>query len=185
MRGLRSKGVAFAVLCLTVVPMTSAGCFGRFALTRKIYSFNRDLSQDRWVRWFGFLVMTVFPVYLAGGVVDLVFANSIEFWGGSNPFASAEPRTRHALGPNGEVISVAIVEPGTLEVRVLEPDGSAHTLRVMRERDSLAAYDERGRLVARIGDVNGVPAILTGNLSSAPAREPEPISADGSAPDPD
>lgn len=160
MRLLRSKGFVLAALIAIFVPATTVGCFGRFALTRKIYRFNRDLSHDRWIRWFGFLVMNFVPIYAAGGLIDLVFANSIEFWGGSNPFAMTKPRTRHALGPNGEQIRISLVQPGTLDLHVITPDGAVQSLRVIREADSIVAYDASGGFIARIGDVEGTAAVL-------------------------
>lgn len=160
MRVLRTKGFVLVVLAAIFIPITTSGCFGRFQLTRKIYGFNRDLSSDRWVRWFGFLILNFIPVYLAAGVIDLVFGNSLEFWGGRSPFASSEPQTRYAYGPNGELISASVIELGVVELRVSDRHGTTHVLRVVRERDALAAYDESGRLVARVGDVGGVAGLL-------------------------
>jgi hypothetical protein len=149
-----------AVLLATVVPMTTAGCFGRFALTRKVYEFNRDISSDRWVRWISFLVLSVVLIYPAGLAIDLVFANSIEFWGGVNPFAAGEPTTRYAHGPNGELVAATLIEPNVVQVTITDRAGAVQTLRVVREPASLAAYDESGQLVARVGDVNGAAARL-------------------------
>ena len=140
----------FAMVLTTLIPITTTGCFGQFALTRKVYAFNQDLSSDRWIRWFGFLAMSVFPIYWAASVIDLAFANSIEFWGGSNPLAASEPPTRHALGPNGEALTAILLGPGLIELRIVDRAGNRETLRVKREADSFAAYDEQGDLVSRI-----------------------------------
>lgn len=165
MRGLRDKRFVWALITALALPLTTSGCFGRFMLTRKVYRFNWDLSHDRWVRWFGFLVMVVFPIYGGAGLIDLVFGNSIEFWGGSSPFAAAEPRTRHALGPNGEQITATRVETDVILLTVTQPDGESRSVRVVREPTALAAYDASGALLARVGDVNGAPGLL---------EEPEP-----------
>jgi hypothetical protein len=157
---LPAKRLLAAVLLATFIPVSTVGCFGKFALTRKVYAFNRDLSHDRWVRWFGFLIMNVVLIYAAAGAIDLVFANSIEFWGGANPFASGEGTTRYAYGPNGEVVSATVVESGTIELRILDRHGDRHAVWLVREADSVAAYGEGGSLIARIGDVSGAPAVL-------------------------
>jgi hypothetical protein len=157
---LPAKRLLAAVLLAALIPVSTVGCFGKFALTRKVYAFNRDLSHDRWVRWFGFLIMNVVLIYAAAGAIDLVFANSIEFWGGANPFASGERATRYAYGPNGEVVSATVVESGTIELRILDRHGGWHAVRLVREADSVAAYGEGGSLIARIGDVSGVPGLL-------------------------
>ena len=148
------------MLLAVFIPASTVGCFGHFALTRKVYAFNRDLSRDRWIRWGGFIVMNVVWIYAAAGVIDLVFANSIEFWGGGNPFASGERATRYAYGPNGEVVSATVVGSGTIELRIFDRHGEWHVVRLVQEAESIAAYDDGGRLITRVGDVNGVPALL-------------------------
>ena len=160
-KGLQGKGWVFAVLLAAVVPMTTAGCFGRFELTRKFYHFNRDISSDRWVRWFTFLAMAILPVYLAGGVIDVILSNSLEFWGGESPFAGGEGETRYALGPNGEVVAITPVEAGVLAIQVTDAAGT-RSMRLVRESDSLAAYDERGQLLARVGERDGRAVLLEG-----------------------
>ena len=55
-------GVAVAVIA-GFGPLATAGCFGNFALTRKVYDYNKDVSSDKWVRWLVFLVLNVIPVY--------------------------------------------------------------------------------------------------------------------------
>ena len=148
----RGKGFVLAMLLASLSPIVTVGCFGRFALTRKVYAFNRDLSSDRWVRWFGFLIMNFIPVYGAAGAIDLVFANSIEFWGGSNPFAAAHPATRHVLSPQGDLVIVTRIGPDELELRVVDTEGASQTLRVMREPGFVAAYDLAGNLLGRVHD---------------------------------
>ncbi len=160
MSAFRAKRLIAAVLIAAFLPVSTVGCFGHFALTRKVYGFNRDLSYDRWIRWFGFLVMNVVWIYAAAGVIDLVFANSIEFWGGTNPFASGERTTRYAYGPNGEVVLATVVDSGTIEFRILDRHGEWQAIRMVREVESIAAYGARGRLIARVGDVGGVPTLL-------------------------
>jgi hypothetical protein len=146
---LRAKRLLAAVLLAVFIPVSTVGCFGHFALTRKVYAFNRDLSRDRWIRWGGFLVMNVVWIYAAAGLIDVVFANSIEFWGGANPFASAERTTRYAYGPNGEIISATVVGSGMIELQILDRHGDRHLVRIVRENESVAAYDESGRVISR------------------------------------
>ena len=93
--------------------------------------------------------MNVVWIYAAAGLIDLVFANSVEFWGAANPFASAERTTRYAYGPNGEMISATIIDTGTIELLILDRHGEQHIVRVVQENDSVAAYDEGGRVISR------------------------------------
>ena len=55
----RLRAALAAALLVTLLPLATAGCFGSFQLTRKIYSFNRGISSDKWIRWITFLVLTV------------------------------------------------------------------------------------------------------------------------------
>jgi hypothetical protein len=139
------KSVAVAVL-LGLLPLTSA-CFGSFNLTRKAYQFNKSVSPDKWVRWLVFLVMS--PIYPLAGLVDVLFANSVEFWSGSNPItAKLEPRS--VVGPNGEVASLIPIDNGA-RIVVTEPSGAVHEVTLLRERPGVvAAYDAEGTLVSRL-----------------------------------
>lgn len=143
--GSLRKSVAIAVL-LGFLPLTSA-CFGSFNLTRKAYQFNKSVSPDKWVRWLVFLVMS--PIYPLAGIVDVLFANSVEFWSGSNPItAKLEPQT--VVGPNGEVASLVPVENGA-RIVVTERSGTVHSMTLLREAPGVvAAYDAEGTLVRRL-----------------------------------
>jgi hypothetical protein len=76
------RGIALAtVLSLSVI---SAGCFGKFQLTRMIYDLNKSV-EDKYVRsavtW-GFVII---PVYGFSAFLDVVVFNVVEFWTGENP----------------------------------------------------------------------------------------------------
>ena len=139
------RPVAIAVL-LGFLPFASA-CFGSFNLTRKAYQFNKGVSGDKWVRWLVFMVMS--PIYPLAGLVDVLFANSVEFWSGNNPItAQLAPQT--VVGPNGEVASLIPVENGA-RIVLTEPSGAVHTATLLREAPGVvAAYDADGRLVQRL-----------------------------------
>ena len=139
------RSVAITVL-LGFLPFASA-CFGSFNLTRKAYQFNRGVSTDKWVRWLVFLVVS--PIYPLTGLVDVLFANSVEFWSGNNPItAKLEPRT--AVGPDGAVASLIPIENGA-RIVITETSGAVHTATLLREAPGVvAAYDGEGRLVHRL-----------------------------------
>lgn len=69
-----------AALCLT-----QTACFGSFAATRALYSFNKGVSGDKWIQEIVFFALLVVPVYSLFALGDVLLFNSIEFWGGSNP----------------------------------------------------------------------------------------------------
>lgn len=62
-----------------------SACYGKFALTRKVYQFNGTISNDKFVKSIVAFVFIYFPVYALAGLADWVIFNVIEFWTGSNP----------------------------------------------------------------------------------------------------
>ncbi|MDA8403925.1 MAG: DUF3332 family protein [Desulfobacteraceae bacterium] len=75
-------------ICLLLVgcllSLTATGCYGRFALTRKIYQVNGSIG-DKW----GDSVFTWILLIPYGicAVMDLALFNVIQFWTGRNPIA--------------------------------------------------------------------------------------------------
>ena len=75
-----------AVLTLTAVALVgTSGCFGSFNLTRKLWGWNKDVSNEKFVRELVFLGLNIVPVYGVAGLIDVIVTNSIEFWTGKNP----------------------------------------------------------------------------------------------------
>jgi hypothetical protein len=86
-----------AVLALATGAMfASSACFGSFNLTRKVYEFNKSVSDDKFVRELVFLGLGVVQVYSIGAFIDAVIVNSIEFWTGENPVKVATIRVDSA-----------------------------------------------------------------------------------------
>nr|MDK2850694.1 hypothetical protein [Candidatus Cloacimonadota bacterium] len=77
-----------ATMLVVLFTVGLAGCFGNFAATRKIYDYNQSFS-GKWQNQVVFWVMNIVPVYLVGGVLDVLVFNTIEFWSGNNPIAMA------------------------------------------------------------------------------------------------
>lgn len=79
-----------AVLTLTAGALVgTSGCFGSFNLTRKVYGFNKTVSDEKFVRELVFLGLNVVPIYGIAAFVDAVVANTVEFWTGKNPIDMA------------------------------------------------------------------------------------------------
>jgi len=82
--------VVALVLVVSVGVVFSAGCFGKFQLTRNLYDINRSV-KDKYLRsaatW-----LFVIP-YALTGFLDFAVFNLIEFWSGENPIA-AGPQAR-------------------------------------------------------------------------------------------
>jgi hypothetical protein len=160
---LRSRWLRGAVVPLVLagfLPLLASSCIGRFELTRKVYQFNREVDPNKWIQWLAFLVLNVVPVYGFAVIIDAVFANSVEFWTGENPVAAdAGKATRVVHGPGGEVVRMTRLAPGVMDVE-MTAGGVTSSVVLVLEEDSVAAYDEAGTFLARVGDRGGVPALL-------------------------
>lgn len=73
--------------------MFTAGCYGSFSLTRKLWKWNGDVVKEQWGREAIFLGLNIIPVYAVAGIVDGIILNSVEFWGGENPVTAKASRT--------------------------------------------------------------------------------------------
>ena len=163
---LRSKWLRGAVLPLVIggfLPLVTASCIGRFELTRKVYQFNREVDPNKWIQWLAFLVLNVVPVYGFAVMIDAIFANSVEFWTGDNPVTAAGGAERKVVNAaGGEVVTMTRLAPGVMDVDMKAPDGTRTQLTVVLELDSVAAYGRDGTLLARVGDREGIPSLLSG-----------------------
>lgn len=93
-------------VALLALGMLTSGCYGPFHLVRKVWKWNGEVSDNKWVVEVVYLVATFLPVYGAAGVLDALLFNSIEFWTGENPIAgeAAETGTRRISRGDTDVV---------------------------------------------------------------------------------
>ena len=137
MRGNRfGKGIALVLVA--AMGALSAGCFGKFQLTRKLYDINQSIDE-KYVRsaatW-----LFVIP-YAVTGLLDFVVFNVIEFWSGENPVASAPVTKVYAQG-NGKAV-LTLSRDGSATVAVIERYEGERLVSTLRVRD-----DGRGKVAA-------------------------------------
>lgn len=77
------------IAMIAVMGVALTGCYGKFALTKKVYDFNTSLG-NKFVNEVVFLAFCIVPVYEITFFVDGIALNLIEFWTGSNPLALQE-----------------------------------------------------------------------------------------------
>lgn len=138
-----------ALVMAAFLTCTTGACFGKFELTRKIYRFNRTVSTDKWIRWCVFLVLAIVPIYGIGLLVDVLFANSVEFWSGSNPVAGT---TKSIAGPDGSIARATRLADGAVLLEIADAKGAAFTYTLRVTDRGMSAYDASGRLVASVFD---------------------------------
>ena len=79
-----------ALLIISLFSFSLPGCYGKFNLSKKLYSWNGQVG-DKWANSAVTWILIIVQVYTISGIVDFVFLNLIEFWTGSNPVS---------MGPN-------------------------------------------------------------------------------------
>ncbi len=77
--------VFVALACLILSP---AACYGPFNLTRQVYDWNVNVG-NKWGAEAIFFIFII-PVYGITMFGDAILFNSIQFWGGENPFSPPE-----------------------------------------------------------------------------------------------
>jgi hypothetical protein len=148
-----------AVALVAFLSVSIVGCFGRFAVTRKIYDWNERVSGDRWVRSLVFVLIV--PIYGVVNLFDAFFANVVEFWSGQNPMASVPGTQRWAYGPGGEAARMILREDGAIDVLITAPGHPAERFSLVREVDGVALRDASGAEIAHAGYApDGEPALL-------------------------
>jgi len=154
MRGSRfGKGIALVLVA--AVGALSAGCFGKFQLTRKLYDVNQSIDE-KYVRSAATWIFVI--PYALTGILDFVVFNVIEFWTGENPVASAPVTKVHAQG-NGKTV-LTLSRDGSATAAVIERYEGARLVSTLRVRDDGAGKVTAVETAAE-GKVREISAVAT------------------------
>jgi len=118
---MKSKVMRSFIVFLLAFSLLTSGCYGSFALTRKLHEFNGTI-QDRFARS---LVTAglVLIVYYWTGLGDWIIFNTIEFWTGKNPISEevinvpAKGKKKSSLGEDLYVQTLHRTDSG-LETKI-------------------------------------------------------------------
>lgn len=144
---------AIAVTALAAfLPLATVGCFGKFELTKKVYRYNRDFNEDKWMQEVLFLVLSIIPIYGGAVVLDAVVFNSFEFWTGKNPVLAGSGSKRIVVDPEGRRVTMTRVDADRIEVSVVDLDGARQDFALVREDRAISAWSADGALLARVTD---------------------------------
>jgi hypothetical protein len=86
------------ILAAALVLALTTGCFGTMNATSRLKTWNREI-ENRWAGQ-GTYVLLRIPwggVYGLFFLSDVLFFNSVEFWGGTNPVDPVDPARLQAL----------------------------------------------------------------------------------------
>jgi hypothetical protein len=128
------KHIASIALGLALA-MGVQGCYGSFALTRKVWKWNGSLGHG--VDEAVFLVLNIIPVYGVAAFVDAIVLNSVEFWSGKNPMDASLVK--------GDKKMVMIGDPATglVRVSIFEKGALVGTLCMKKTDHSIVAVDPK------------------------------------------
>ncbi|MBW6505054.1 DUF3332 family protein [bacterium] len=129
MRGSRF-GMGIALVLVAAVGTLTAGCFGKFQLTRKLYDINQSIDE-KYVRSAATWVFVI--PYAVTGLLDFVIFNVIEFWSGENPVASAPVTKVFTQGTGRTVLTLS--RDGSATVAVIEGYEGERLVSTLRVRD--------------------------------------------------
>lgn len=118
------------------------GCMGKFALTDKLYTWNKQVDKNKWVQEGVFVALAVvLPVYGLALLADGIIFNSIDWWTGSNPIAAGE--TRKVEGVDGSLALMTMRADGVIDVEVTSADGARTAFTLSQADGEVQAGDIR------------------------------------------
>lgn len=127
--------IKIIALSLAVVfsATTMTSCYGKFMLTKKIYTWNGTVDSNKFVNNLVFWGLVIVQVYSIGAIVDGFILNVIEFWSGSNPTA---------------------MKAGQKEVKKVAIEGNEYEITATKNRLDIVRLtgDEKGKVSAMVYD---------------------------------
>lgn len=162
------------LMLLALITPSLSGCFGNFALTRKIYAVNASVA-DRNLRNVVTWAFMIVPVYAVAGAVDLFFFNIIEFWSGHNPVLASEKRFTYSSAEQSfEVLAVKKAATISFTIDRYRDGQYLDTLVINSDLSgdhAVAEYRQPGNesVFAALGSGNGLQAVSAG-MKPAPGR---------------
>ena len=139
---------AVAIAVLLCFGQSSAACWGKFNLTRKLWGFNNTVSDSKWLKWLLFLAFTIVPIYEISALADALVLNSIEFWSGQNPVTANEVREDTRVVDGKTVHSVMTAEK--LRIEIAEPGKELRVVEITAAGDGAVARDAAGKILSQL-----------------------------------
>ena len=105
-----------AVAMIAVSSIAFTGCYGSFSLTSKLYNWNGQVSNQKFVNELVFLGLCILPAYELCTLGDALIFNSIEFWGGQNPITMKAGDAGHPYHVTKSLNKVVVASEETAAV---------------------------------------------------------------------
>jgi hypothetical protein len=170
------KRFSSLVIAMVIATTTLQGCYGKMALTRKVYHVNGEV-QNKYARSLVTWAFVIVPVYAVSALADFIVFNTIEFWSGNNLIGEGEKNFQYS--ENGETYRVNARKNGATVLYVINHyRGEQHidTLSInwdTKSGNSQATLVEAGKVTAfdAIRENGGVRVATSGQLGTVRALE--------------
>jgi hypothetical protein len=137
-------------MILPILPLM--GCYGEFALTKSLYTWNGEVSDMPLVQTLVMWVLGFFWIYSLAMLGDLVIFNLVEFWSGENPIQTAKAidnpdGTQTVMTPStdGREVRIDLKKGGeTLGTRRVVKTGENHFQVLTAEGQMVGEIDRKG-----------------------------------------
>ncbi|MCX7013281.1 MAG: DUF3332 family protein [Candidatus Sumerlaeota bacterium] len=153
--GLRRYFRWTALVALLLFTPVATGCFGRFALTRGVYNFNGDVTDDKLAQTLVMWGLMIIPVYQIAALGDVFIFNLVEFWTGSTHI-----KVSQATAADGAEAAFVPSDDGSEAMLTISRGGAVLAVRqfVKQGDGSFSVLDERG------GVAGGVVPTANGDI---------------------
>lgn len=129
------------VLIGCFLSIATAGCYGRFALTRMIYRVNGSIG-DKWMNSICTWIFLIIPVYEVCGLVDFALLNVIQFWTGRNPIAMGpEDRDTQLAFYDNRMVEITATQ-NRFDVKTHDDFGNSRTAGLVYDPDTSTWFAE-------------------------------------------
>jgi hypothetical protein len=117
MTGGVMKRTVSAIVAILIAMVSLQGCYGKMALTRKVYQINGEVKEKH-VRSLVTWAFVLVPVYGVSALADFIVFNTIEFWSGHNPIAQGEKNFQYS--ENGATYTINARKSGETITYVID-----------------------------------------------------------------
>lgn len=167
---IRSRSLLLVPLVLGLAaPQT--GCIGSFALTDKVFQWNRGLGSII-VQEIVFLAFVIIPVYEFTVLADAIVLNLLEFITGSNPLATTDRPPREIALAEG--VTLSLEDRGGVVSATLTGATAEPIVRLYTVTDSGAVVrDEAGTLLFS-AELDGAGGVLVAGADGSMVADYSP-----------
>ena len=145
------KFLTVAIIAIFLL-VAQFGCYGSFALTKKVYEWNGGLGNKYLVQ-IAFWVLNWLPVYSIATGVDVVILNLIEFWTGSNPMAMNNGEQIIKYAQNGDDNYKITMSRDNIKIEPMNSNEKGVELAF--NQDTNAWYLNNGDQITKVATVDG------------------------------